>query len=97
MINKGNKAQSAFGNYSVANLKTGESYSELANGLKDLIEEAKDLQVIKIEDVIYSIKFYLGGDLKFLATACGIEAANCEHACTWCKCPKGKCSDMVNH
>ena len=33
--------------------------------------------------------------MKFLAISCGLEAANAEYACIWCKCPKGKRDDMT--
>ena len=33
--------------------------------------------------------FYLGADWKFLAMACGIDAANSKCAFIWCTCPKG--------
>lgn len=49
-------------------------------------DEAKDIDVLKINDKVYRVQFYLGGDLKCLAVGCGIEAATCEHACVWCKC-----------
>jgi len=38
---------------------------------------------------------FLGGALKFLASANGIEAANVDHACVWYKCPKDIRSDMT--
>lgn len=42
----------------------------------------------------FILSFFLGGDLKFLAIVCGIDAANSDHACLWCKCSKGMRSDM---
>ena len=95
IIDEGNKAQSVLGNYSVAILKVLEKYEQLEAGLQDICAEAKDLEVVTIEDQVYRIKFYLGGDLKFLALVCGIESANAEHACVWCKCPKSKWADMT--
>ena len=82
------RACSAFGNHSLAILRVSEKYEELKDGMEDIIAEAKDLEVLTIHDKVYSIQFFLGGDLKFLAAVCGIEAANSEHACIWCKCPK---------
>lgn len=83
MIDEGKKAQSVFGNYSVAILKIGESYDDLAAGLQDICNEAKELEVVTVQDKVYAIKYFLGGDLKFLAMVCGIEAANATHACVW--------------
>ena len=94
IIDEGSRAQSVFGNYSVAILKVSENYEELQAGLEDICSAAKDIEVVTIEGQVYSIQFYLGGDLKFLALVCGIENANAEHACVWCKCPKGKHADM---
>lgn len=94
IIEEGSKAYSVLGNYSVAILKITESYDELALGLQDICEEAKDLEVLTIEGSVYRILFFLGGDWKFLATVCGIESASAEYSCIWCKCPKGQRSDV---
>ena len=93
IIDEGRKAQSAVRNYSVAIMQIEETYM-LAAGLQYICSEARDLEVITIEDKVYIIKFFLGGDLKFLALACGIEAANSVYGCVWCKCPKQMQSDM---
>ena len=95
IIEEGEKAQSVAGNYSLAILQTGESYDDLAKGLEDICTEAKDLEVLTVGEKVYRIQFFLGGDLKFLAIVCGIEAANADHACIWCKCPKDLRSDMT--
>ena len=60
----------------------------LVAALKDISNEGKQLKSITINDKSYEIETYLGGDLKFLAMVCGIDAANCEHACVWCKCSR---------
>ena len=72
-----------------------ESYDELAAALEDICAEAKDLEVLTIKGKVYKITFFLGGDWKFLATVCGLEAATSDHACIWCKCPKLQRSDMT--
>lgn len=95
IIDEVEKAQSITGNYSLAILQTSESYDDLANGLQDICNEAKDIQVLAVGEKVYRIQFFLGGDLKFLALVCGIEAANADHSCIWCKCPKDKRSDMT--
>lgn len=89
------RACSAFGNHSIAILRVSENYEELKAGLEDIIKEAEDLEVVTMRGKVYSIQFFLGGDLKFLAAVCGIEAANSEHACIWCKCPKQQRSNMA--
>jgi len=37
----------------------------------------------------------LWGDVKFLATTCGIEQANAKYSSIWCKCPAEKRSDLT--
>ena len=67
IIDEGRKAQSAVGNYSVAIMKIEETYDMLAAGLQDICSEARDLEVITIEDKVYNIKFFLGGQLKIFS------------------------------
>ena len=86
---------SVTGNHSLAILKTSESnHDELFCALKDIIEEARDLNSISVEDQIFKLDYYLGGDMKFLAAVCGIEGATSEFSYIWCKCPKGKRYNM---
>ena len=94
ILEEGNKGYSVLGNYTIAILKITESYDELALGLQDIYEEAKDLEVLTIEGNVYKILFFLGGDWKFLATVCGIESASTVYSCIWCKCPKSQRSNM---
>jgi len=95
VIDEGERANSVLGNHTVAILKVDENYKQLAAGLQDIISDAKDCNAILIDGQKYNVEFYLGGDLKFLAIVCGLEAANAEYACIWCKCPKGKRDDMT--
>ena len=95
VIDEGERANSVLGNYTIAILKVEENYEQLAAGLQDIISDAKDCNAIVIDGQQYNIEYYLGGDLKFLAIVCGLEAANAEYACIWCKCPKGKRDDMT--
>jgi len=81
--------------YSIAIMKISEDYDNLVAGLEDLCDEAKDLEVITLNDVTYNIQFYLGGAWKFLAMVCGLESATSEYPCIWCKCSKQQRSDMT--
>ena len=94
VLEEGNEATSVIGNHSVAIFKMAENYENLAAALEDICNEGKQLKSITINDKSYEIETYLGGDLKFLAMVCGIDAANCEHACVWCKCPRLQRWDM---
>lgn len=84
----------ASGNHSLAIFKVAENYDDLAAALQDIISEAKDLELLTIEEKVYNIQFFLGGDWKFLAIVCGLESATAEYACIWCKCPKRQRYDM---
>ena len=44
-------------------------------GCKTFADEAKDLEVITIEDKVYNINFFVGGGLKSLALVRGMDAA----------------------
>jgi len=93
ILNEGKKAYSILGNYTIAILKTSEHYGELSLGLADICAEAKDIEVLAIDGNVYNILF-LGGDMKFLSTVCGIEQANAKYSCVWCKCPAEK-KDLI--
>lgn len=88
VLEEGQRARSAFGNHSIAILKVSENYEDLAAGLEDVCVEAENLEVLTVKDKVYKVQFFLGGDMKFLAVVCGVEAATSEYACVWCKCPK---------
>ena len=75
------------GNHTVAILNTLEDYSCLAESLKELTDEMKDIKSMTIEDITYTIEWFLGADLKFLALCTGLSAANSKYAYIWCKCP----------
>ena len=90
ILEEGGQECSVKGNHTITILKVSEDYNDLAAGLKDIIEEAKDLEVITVEDRVYKIEYFLGGDWKFLACVSGIEAATCDFACIWCKCPRSQ-------
>ena len=74
ILEEGAKAQSVVGNHTIAIMK-------VSSGLKDICQEARDLDVITIDEKVYKITF-------FLATVNGLESANADFACIWCKCAK---------
>ena len=78
----------------LAVIKEKESYDVLSVGLSDLTKEMEQLKEFKVDGNIYKIEYFLGGDWKFLASVCGIGAANADYACIWCKCPKLQRHDM---
>ena len=50
--------------FSIALLKVSEKHEELQAGLEDIYSEAKDIEVVTIEDQVYKIQLYLGGNFK---------------------------------
>ena len=95
VLEEGEKAMSVSGNHCLAIVKVSEANDdELFRALKDIIDEAKGLNSVTVEDRIFKIDYYLGGDMKFLAKVCGIEGATSEFSCIWCKCPKDERYNM---
>ena len=88
ILNEKQRAISEKGNYLLAIVKEKESYDILSVGLPDLAKEMEQLKEIKAEGSIYKIEYFFGGDWKFLASVCGVGAANGDYACIWCKRPK---------
>ena len=94
VVDEGSLAYSAEGNHALATIKEQENYASLQNALEDISEEVRRLTTIEVDEVTYSIQYYLGGDWKFLDIVTGIDSAKSEFACIWCKCGKGECHDM---
>ena len=69
----------------------------LAESLADIIKEMQDLKNILVDDKTFDFEYFLGGDWKFLACVCGIDAANAEHACIWCKSARLDRCDTSKH
>ena len=94
LLNEGSAASLPFGNHSLAILQGTEDYNSFSISLSDIVKEASELQSIKINGMEHNIEYFLGGDLKFLAIVCGVEAANAKCACIWCKCASSDRWDM---
>ena len=83
-------ATSVAGNHTLAILKVPEKYDELHSGLQNIVSEACDLQALVVSGRTVKLQYFLGGDWKFLALVCGLDAANSTYSCIWCKCPASK-------
>lgn len=56
------------GNFTLGVFKVkSESYEEIKVALKELLLQLEQIKKISIGDIQYEVKFWLGGDLKFLA------------------------------
>ena len=86
ILEEGSKAMSADGNHLVAVIKVPEDYDHLFVSLGDLRNKVEQLTSICIENVLYEIEWFLGGDWKFLSCICGLGAAYAKTPCIWCKC-----------
>lgn len=84
-------AKTAAGNYVLGCFEIEkENYETLRSCLaeiaKDLSEFVKNNKTtIQIGTEVYTIKFLLGGDMKFLHTSMGLNACNSNNPCLWCK------------
>jgi len=77
--------QAAKGNFSLGVFEiVKESYEELLTCFAEIIPILRTIKTFQIDDKIFNIEFYLAGDMKFLATAMGINQANSNFACVWC-------------
>ena len=94
LLQEGALVQSPSGNHTIAILKCRESYSELFTGLSDIREEVCNLSTIVVDGHEFTVNLYLGGDWKFLAVLCGIDAANAHYSCIWCKYPSNEHHNM---
>ena len=94
LINDLSSVSSCDGNHLLAILKCPENYDSLKESLEDILKEASELKSVSINGRTHQIEYFLGGDLKFLALVCGIEAANGSYSCIWCKCRSSERWDM---
>ena len=87
IINEGAVAMTERGNYVLAIVKAKDDYDGIRESLNDLCQEMSCLKSVTLQDAVYEIDIFLGGDWKFLATVCGLGPANHKFACIWCHCP----------
>ena len=80
-------AKSADGNVLLAIFKGSENYFYLQNALKDIIQETTEFTSLSLQEKVYQIVYYMGGDLKFLNIICGLDSCASKYSCIWCKCP----------
>ena len=67
------------GNRILAIFKEAEKYEHLILALDDLRSEVEQLDTITVDGISYEIKYFLGGDWKFLALVTGIDSASCHY------------------
>lgn len=87
-------AHTSEGNHILAIVKVPEKHELLKLALEDICHEVERLNEIKVKSETFSIEYFLGGDLKFLAIAVGIYSACSKYACPWCKCSFDERGDL---
>ena len=63
-----------------------ENYEQIEASLRELLDLIKNINEIELGGNVYQVKKCFGGDLKFLALLYGLNAANSDYPCIWCKC-----------
>ena len=79
----------------IAILNIPEKYEDFATSLEGICFEASHLDTIKLNRNKYKTELFMGGDMKFLLLIYGLDAANAQHLCLWCKCPASEQWDMA--
>ena len=75
-------------NRTVAIINGPEKYETLKISLSPFFEEVNNLMhksFISIDGQDVELEFFLGGDFKFLLMILGLNSANADYACLWCK------------
>ena len=95
IINEGQKAKTASGNYTIGIFEIEQENSLTVNeSISDIRSELEELEEIEIRNQKVKVVYYLGGDWKMLAHSLGIQAANSKYCCIWCKCSKDEYYDL---
>ena len=87
LLDEGSSVHSSQGNHLLAILKEPEKYDTLKIGLADIRNEVENLKTLEHSGIQFTVNYFLGGDLKFLAIVTGIDSASSTYACIWCKVP----------
>ena len=102
ILNNGDEVMSSSGQHTLAIVSCDEKYFTIKECLSSIFTDINNLLEQKNGEILYETKcgkkfyleIYLGGDLKFLLTGMGLNAANSKYACLYCKIDKKDRSDM---
>lgn len=78
----------------LAVIKCPEKYDALKESLSDVITDLKNTKTVVVDERTYNIRYYLGGDLKFLNCVMGLKSNNSKHSCIYCLCPNDQRHDV---
>lgn len=92
------------GQHTLAIVSADESYISIKDSFSNIFDDINDIIKTKRNDEIiytkssgrqFNLELFLGGDMKFLLLALGLNAANSKYACRYCKIPKEDRYDMT--
>lgn len=104
VLNAGEEVMSASGQHTLAIVSADESYISIKDSFNNIFDDINDIIKTKRNDKIiyttssgrqFDLELFLGGDMKFLLLALGLNAANSKYACLYCKIAKEDRYDMT--
>ncbi|EDO30267.1 predicted protein, partial [Nematostella vectensis] len=88
ILQTGANLMSAKGNRNIAAVNASESYTTLKEAFSVTFEEINNFIAsvkLTVNDKTINLKFFLGGDYKFVLLMLGLKGATANYACAWCK------------
>ena len=67
-----------------------EDHDSVESCFKDLFTELANTTCISLGEVEFSLEYFFAADAKMLALLLGVNAANSNHPCLYCKCPSSE-------
>lgn len=106
VLNKGEEVMSLHGQTTIAIVDAKENFVSIKESFAEIFQEINALLETKNDDGYvpytsnltnenYRLEFFLGGDMKFLLTVLGLNAANSKFSCIYCKIEKNDRFDMT--
>lgn len=87
LVSKTSKGNFTLGIFKIKK-ENRETLKEVMQGINKNLTEFSENPEIIINDFQFKIKFFLGGDMKFIHEMMGLSACNSTHCCFVCKVPK---------
>jgi hypothetical protein len=107
MLNNGDEVMSSSRQHTLAIVSCDEKYFTIKERLSSIFTDINNFLEQKNGEILYESKFgkqfylelFLDGDLKFLLTVMGINAANSNYTCLYCRIDPQKKTDLIcpNH
>ena len=103
ILNSGEEVMSMHGQHTLAIVDAKENFISIKESFQDIFTDINKLLSqkdtngfipYKVNGKEYLLEIFLGGDMKFLLTMLGMNAANAKYACIYCKVEKSSRHDM---